>query len=30
MKMVINSDFGGFGISTEVLKELVLKNAKMR
>jgi len=28
MKIVINSDFGGFGVSTDVLKKLVLKNAK--
>ena len=28
MKVVINNCFGGFGISTEVLKELVVKNAK--
>ena len=28
MKIVINTCFGGFGISTNVLKELVIKNAK--
>ncbi len=28
MKIVINDDFGGFGVSTDVLIELVKRNAK--